>query len=74
MTATVSPPAQSRRLADARQVAALLGISPRHVFRLADAGKMPRPLRLGNAVRWDLDVIDEWISSGCPSCREGGRR
>lgn len=68
MTATVSP---SRRLADARQVAALLNVSARHIFRLADARRMPRPLRLGSAVRWDLDAIDEWIRAGCPSCREG---
>jgi predicted DNA-binding transcriptional regulator AlpA len=71
---TATPSVQPRRLADARHVAALLGISARHVFRLADAGKMPRPLRLGSAVRWDLDMIEKWISSGCPSCREGGRK
>ena len=71
-TTTLSP--QSRRLADARQVAAMLGISARHVYRLTDAGLMPRPLKLGNCVRWDLDVIGEWINSGCPSCRKGDRR
>ena len=70
----VTDAAQSPRLADARQVAALLGVSARHVFRLADAGLMPRPLRLGSAVRWEIELIEKWISSGCKSCREGGRR
>lgn len=73
-TAAVQTTEAVRRLGDARRVATLLGISPRHVFRLADADKMPRPLKLGGAVRWDLDALDQWISAGCPTCREGGRR
>jgi excisionase family DNA binding protein len=35
-----------------REVAALLGCSARHVYRMADAGRMPRPLKLGQLVRW----------------------
>jgi len=55
------------RLLDVRAVAARLGVSARHVYRLADGGKMPRPLRLGGARRWDRVAIDDWIASGCPS-------
>lgn len=74
MTTTVQAAAgTARRLGDARQVAALLNISPRHVYRLADAGLMPRPLKLGSCIRWDLDRLAEWVDAGCPSCREGRR-
>jgi len=70
---TVAEPAM---LLDVQSVASLLGVSGRHVYRLADAGKMPRPLKLGGAVRWDRDVVRRWIESGCPSVvqTKGGRR
>ena len=50
-----------------RDVAVMLGVSPRHVYRLSDAGRMPRPIKLGGAVRWDRDVIVAWIAAGCPA-------
>lgn len=53
------------------QVAALLGCSARHVYRLADMGRMPRPVKLGALVRWPRAVIESWIAAGCPSCSEG---
>ena len=56
-------------LIDVRDVAALLKCSARHVYRLADAGKMPRPVKLGGLVRWNRAAIEKWISEGCPSCR-----
>ena len=71
MTAVLTPEQSTtvRRLGDVGIVAGKLSCSPRHVYRLADAGRMPAPLRLGALVRWDLDVIDQWISEGCPLVR-----
>jgi len=63
-----------RKLGDVNAVAVKCDCSPRHVYRMADAGRMPPPLRLGALVRWDLDAIDEWIRAGCPSCRKGASR
>lgn len=54
---------------DVNQVAALLNCSARHVYRLADAGRMPRPVKLGALVRWPRHKIEAWIEDGCPSCR-----
>ena len=34
------------------EVASLLGISQRHVWKLAAAGQLPQPVRLGRSVRW----------------------
>lgn len=66
---TVGPelrPAVAAELLDVRAVAALLGgCSTRHVFRLADAGRMPKPIRLGSLVRWRRAEVMRWIEGGC---------
>ena len=49
------------------EVAAILKCSPRTVYRLADAGKVPPPCRLGALVRWPANVVQSWISEGCPA-------
>ena len=54
-----------------------LNCSARHVRRLADAGRMPRPIKLGSLVRWPRLVIEQWIADGCPNVRniaKGGKR
>ncbi len=70
-----SAPADSALL-DVEQVAALLRCSTRHVYRLADGGKMPRPLKLGALVRWDRRTVLDWIDDGCPKVRvvKGAKR
>lgn len=71
----VSPSAESTaKLLDVQTVADMLGCSTRHVYRLADGGKMPAPVKLGALVRWSLSIIEEWIATGCPRCgRRAGR-
>lgn len=59
------------------EVAGLLGCSGRQVYRLADGGKMPRPVKLGGSVRWRRREVQDWIDAGCPSvraARAGGTR
>lgn len=70
------PDAAATRLMNVSEVAEQLKVSGRTVYRLADAGLMPRPVRLGGAVRWDRVEIDRWIDSGCPAVtpRKGGQR
>jgi len=60
-------------LLDVRAVAALLNCSPRHVYRLADAGRLPAPVRLGGLVRWRRADLDAWLAGGCRPCRTAGR-
>jgi excisionase family DNA binding protein len=75
MTAALTPEkVVGRRLGDVKAVAEKLDCSQRHVYRMADAGKMPAPLRLGSLVRWDLDRIDAWIAAGCPAVERRGCR
>ena len=61
-------------LLDVRQVAALLGCSARHVYRLSDAGKMPRPVKLGVLVRWNRQSVEDWIAEGCQPVRTVTRK
>ena len=75
-TATMPERATGRKLGGVIVVADKCACSPRHVYRLADAGRMPAPIKLGTLVRWDLEEIDRWIADGCPSVRQvkgGGR-
>jgi excisionase family DNA binding protein len=53
-------------LIDGKEVAKLLNVSFRTVYRLKDSGRMPQPVRLGNAVRWSREAIKSWIEAGCP--------
>lgn len=62
----VSPVAtQGSAMLDVKGVASVLRCSIRHVYRLADAGKMPRPIKLGQLCRWRLGELRAWIDDGC---------
>jgi len=51
---------------DANQLAEMLGLSVRTIRRLDCSGKLPKPVRIGGAVRWRRDEIDAWLAVGCP--------
>jgi excisionase family DNA binding protein len=54
-----------------------LNCSARHVRRLADAGRMPKPIKLGSLVRFLRTDVEQWIADGCPNVRnaaKGGQR
>lgn len=56
-------------LVDARGIASMLNCSTRHVFRLADASKMPAAVKVGSLVRWNRSTIEAWIAGGCRPVR-----
>ncbi len=71
LSAVVSEPAA---LLTVRQVAAMLGCSSRHIYRLADRGAMPRPTKLGDVlVRWNRAEIESWLHDGCKPIRAAGK-
>lgn len=53
-------------LLNAEEVAAMLGVSERTLWRLLSAGKVPKPVRFGRSTRWRLTEVKEWIDRGCP--------
>lgn len=56
-------------MATVGDVARMLHISIRQVWRLHSIGRLPNPVRLGNCVRWRIDEIRAFVEAGCP-CRQ----
>jgi len=52
-------------LITASQLAKLLSISERTVYRLKSCNRLPEPINLGGSVRWRLDDVRRWIDAGC---------
>jgi prophage regulatory protein len=50
----------------AYDVAKLLGISTRHLWSLNSSGRLPKPVRFGRAVRWNLEELRAWLAAGAP--------
>lgn len=57
-------------LITAEELAPMLNVSERTLWRLLSAGKLPEPVRLGRLTRWSLDRVKEWIVEGCPGLEE----
>lgn len=55
-----------RRLISARELAAMLNVSMRTLWRWRRSGRLIQPLRIGGATRWRLDEVESWIADGCP--------
>lgn len=59
-------------LLDVEEVAAMLDISMRSVWRRVSEGLMPKPIRLGTSVRWRRSEIEDWVAAGCPPINNDG--
>lgn len=53
-------------LLKAKEVADILGVSQRQVWRLVSACLLPKSVRIGGCTRWRLSDINAWIDAGCP--------
>lgn len=62
---SLGPSANPPQLITAARLAEMLSISKRSLQRLQSRGAIPTPLRVGGAVRWRLDAIENWIQNGC---------
>lgn len=61
----------SPSLLRARDVAALLAISVRCVWRLVASGDLPRPIKLGGSTRWRACDLDAFIAEAGAEQRTG---
>ena len=52
----------SDRLLRVSEVASMLGISPRKIWRMKNTGELPEPIKLGNSTRWRHSDIVEFIN------------
>jgi predicted DNA-binding transcriptional regulator AlpA len=60
---------QTCQLWNAKTLGQRLSLSKRQIFRLNSAAKIPVPLRIGGAVRWDSEEISEWLAASAPDRR-----
>ena len=49
-----------------REVATALKVSPRQIWKLSSAGRLPAPVRLARSVRWRAADIARFVELGCP--------
>lgn len=52
-------------LLTAEDLAQMLKVSERTLWRLLSAGRIPNPVRIGGSTRWRLAEVQEWIAGGC---------
>lgn len=53
-------------LITAAMLAEWLNVSERHIHNLRNDGKLPAPVLLGRAVRWNAGEIQAWLAAGAP--------
>ena len=59
-------PVNEAILLSAADCARICGISRRSWFRYVSSGKTPACIRLNNNPKWNREIIELWISWGCP--------
>jgi excisionase family DNA binding protein len=64
---TTAPALTPPLLIDAAECARLLGIGLSLFYALKSSGRLPAPVRLGRAVRWNRETLIAWCNSGCLS-------
>ena len=45
------------------EVASLLRLHPKSIYRFIKRDGFPRPVKIGAASRWDLAAVQNWINS-----------
>ena len=53
-----------------RDLAAMLKVSKRSIWRMKTSKKLPRSIEFGGSTRWLLSDITAWLALGCPSQRQ----
>jgi excisionase family DNA binding protein len=51
----------------ADEVAAMLDISTRTLWRLVSAKRVVAPVRIGGSTRWRRAEVEAWVAAGCPT-------
>lgn len=54
---------ETRLLLKVEQVAKMLGLSERSVWRLTSTGEIPAPIKLGRSRRWSRKTIEDFVES-----------
>lgn len=66
MAATATETQTKIALLTKEEVAKKLQLSVRTIYRMAQGGEMPAPVKIGkHVVRWRSDVLDDWMANDC---------
>mgnify|MGYP003348576203 FL=1 len=65
-TGEVSESGQLPELLTVYDLSGVLKISPRSIWRLVRAGRLPAPIHLGASTRWKVAEIAAWLSQDRP--------
>lgn len=65
-TGEVSESGQLPELLTVHDLSGVLKISPRSIWRLVRAGRLPAPIHLGASTRWKVAEIAAWLSQDRP--------
>ena len=66
MKSNTLPPGRTElALISAAELAELLNVSTRTLWRLLSAGKLIKPIKIGGSTRWRLEEVQAWIADGC---------
>ena len=49
-------------LVRAKEIAAFLGCSPKHVRKLSERGEFPKPVKAGRLLRWSRQSVERWLA------------
>ncbi len=77
VTYTTSPDPFGKLAAElytADDLAGLLRVSKRQVWRMEADGRLPAAVRMGAVTRWPRRLIDRWLSDNCPKQRRSPGR
>ena len=53
------------QLLTAKELAEMLALSVRTVWRLKSAGKLPQPVTVGASIRWRISDIERFLNVNC---------
>lgn len=74
MVKSLDHAARLPHMIDVREVAAILSISTRSVWRLVASRKFPQPIRFGRSARWRLTDVEACIESRAGGDQDVARR
>ena len=69
MHSSLQTPGDIPELLTIRELATILKVSQRSIWRLVAAGQLVGPLRVGGSIRWRSEDIRDWINKSCPPLR-----
>lgn len=58
-------------LVTAEQLAKILQVSVRSIWRMRSSGQLPRPVRIGGNIRWRPKDVELWIAGSCKTSHLG---